>query len=211
MRYRKVAVAFWVDEKVRGFSDDGRYGFLYVLTHPAMTSVGAMRATLAGLASELGWTTRRLERALEPAIKAGMVEINAAASYLALPNFLRHNAPESPNVCKAWVAALSAIPECPEREGLIARCRTYLPAGPFRQAFEEAQACQATAPNIAPRLLDLRTAAAYLGVSDWTVRDLEAAGTLRRVRIPLPNHGELRKLLFDRTDLDRLVDAWKAS
>jgi hypothetical protein len=82
--------------------------------------------------------------------------------------------------------------------------------GAATDVLRGAQACQATALNIAPRLLDLRTAAAYLGVSDWTVRDLETAGTLKRVRIPLPNHGELRKLLFDRIDLDRLVDAWKA-
>jgi hypothetical protein len=37
---------------------------------------------------------------------------------------------------------------------------------------------------LVPRLLDLRAAAAYLGVSPWTVRDLEAAGTLCRVRVP---------------------------
>jgi hypothetical protein len=53
------------------------------------------------------------------------------------------------------------------------------------------------------------TTARFLSVSPWTVRDLEAAGTLRRVRIPLPNGGELRKLLFDQADLDRLVEAWK--
>lgn len=63
----------------------------------------------------------------------------------------------------------------------------------------------------APRLLDLRTTAAYLSVSEWTVRDLDAAGVLRRVRISLPNGGELRKLLFDRADLDRLIQAWKDS
>src|SRR4051812_30159548 len=51
------------------------------------------------------------------------------------------------------------------------------------------------------RLLDLAATAAYLGVSPWTIRDLEAAGVLRRVRVPLPNHRELRKLLFDRADL----------
>jgi len=68
-----------------------------------------------------------------------------------------------------------------------------------------ANACEASAP----RLLDLRTTAAYLGVSDWTVRDLDAAGVLRRVRVPLPNGGELRNLLFDRADLDRLIDTWK--
>jgi hypothetical protein len=67
----------------------------------------------------------------------------------------------------------------------------------------------ASPAGLAPRLLDLPAAAAYLGVSPWTVRDLEAAGTLRRVRVPLPNHGELRKLLFDRVDLDQLIDAWK--
>lgn len=61
----------------------------------------------------------------------------------------------------------------------------------------------------APRLLDLRATGAYLGVSEWTVRDLDAAGVLHRVRVPLPNGGELRKLLFDRTDLDQLIEAWK--
>lgn len=66
-----------------------------------------------------------------------------------------------------------------------------------------------TVERLPPRLLDLRGAAAYLGVSSWTIRDLEAAGTLRRVRIPLPNAGELRKLLFDRMDLDGLIGRWK--
>ena len=46
-------------------------------------------------------------------------------------------------------------------------------------------------------------------MSKWTVRELEARGILSRVRVPLPNGGELRKLLFDREDLDRLITAWK--
>ena len=62
--------------------------------------------------------------------------------------------------------------------------------------------------QVPPRLLDLDATATFLGVSAWTVRDLEAAGVLPRVRVPLPNGGELRKLLFDKTDLDRLVDLW---
>ena len=70
-------------------------------------------------------------------------------------------------------------------------------------------AVQQTVVPVLPRLLDLPTAAAYLGLSPWTVRDLEAAGSLSRVRIPLPNAGELRKLLFDRMDLDRLIESWK--
>ena len=60
-----------------------------------------------------------------------------------------------------------------------------------------------------PRLLDLEAAATYLGVSPWAIRDLEAAGVLPRVRVPLPGGWELRKLLYDKADLDRLIDAWK--
>ena len=64
-------------------------------------------------------------------------------------------------------------------------------------------------PGTCPRLFDLAGAARYLAVSPWTIRDLEHGGVLRRVRVPLPNNGELRKLLFDRADLDELVARWK--
>ena len=62
---------------------------------------------------------------------------------------------------------------------------------------------------IEPRLLNLKAAATYLGVSPWTVRDLEARGVLKRVSVPLSAGEELRKLLFDKVDLDRLIEAWK--
>ncbi len=64
---------------------------------------------------------------------------------------------------------------------------------------------------LTPRLLDLPASAGYLSVSVWTVRSLESAGILTRVRVPLPNQGELRKLLFDKVDLDRLIASWKDS
>jgi len=63
---------------------------------------------------------------------------------------------------------------------------------------------------IGPRLLNLKAAANDLGVSPWTVRDLEARKVLKRVSVPLPGGAELRKLLFDKVDLDRLIEAWKA-
>jgi|SRR5262245_4345780 len=63
--------------------------------------------------------------------------------------------------------------------------------------------------HMPPRLLDLQAAAMYLGVSPWTIRDLEAKGTLRRVNIPVGTGRGLRKLLFDRQELDQLVDSWK--
>lgn len=62
---------------------------------------------------------------------------------------------------------------------------------------------------VPPRLLDVAGAASYLCVSQSIVRNLVTAGLLRRVRIPTRNNGELRKLLFDRADLDRLIETSK--
>jgi hypothetical protein len=60
------------------------------------------------------------------------------------------------------------------------------------------------------RLLDLQATARYLGLSPWTVKEAEAKGVLKRVRVPLHNGGQLRKVLFDRLDLDELISRWKA-
>jgi hypothetical protein len=62
---------------------------------------------------------------------------------------------------------------------------------------------------ITARLFGLKGTATYLGVSPWTVRELEAKGVLPCVRVLLPGGGELRKLLFDKADLDRLIERWK--
>jgi hypothetical protein len=70
------------------------------------------------------------------------------------------------------------------------------------------EAQQAIAPLV-PRLLYLRGAAHYLSISARTVWALMAAGTLPRVRLVLPNGAEVRKVLFDVQDLNKLVDGWK--
>jgi hypothetical protein len=72
-----------------------------------------------------------------------------------------------------------------------------------------AQAPRAIA--LSPRLLDIHATAIYLGLSDWSVRSLEFSGVLSRVRVPLNDHKEVRKVLFDREDLDRLIESWKAA
>ena len=59
-----------------------------------------------------------------------------------------------------------------------------------------------------PRLFDVRSAATYLSVSIWTVRSWVEKGELRPVPLPsLRRQGQsLRRVLFDRTDLDAFVE-----
>lgn len=54
------------------------------------------------------------------------------------------------------------------------------------------------------RLLDLKAAEAYSGISAWTLRDLIASGALPVVRPP-----RLRRVWIDRADLDRAITEWK--
>jgi uncharacterized phage protein (TIGR02220 family) len=126
MRFRRVDSMFWNDRKVRGLSDDGKLAFLFVLTHPNLTALGAMRATLNGLAAELGWPSRRLRTALEPAITSGMLDVDANAAFIGLPNFLKFNTPQVRNHFRAWPAALQLLPECEGKQRLLNRCRARL-------------------------------------------------------------------------------------
>jgi excisionase family DNA binding protein len=62
------------------------------------------------------------------------------------------------------------------------------------------------------RLMDLRTAAAYLGCSYWTLRDLVLNGHIPAVRIPSPRARDgrvMRRILIDSRDLERLIERWK--
>ena len=54
------------------------------------------------------------------------------------------------------------------------------------------------------RLLDLKAAEIYSGISAWTLRDLIASGDLPAVRPP-----RLRRVWIDRADLDRAIAEWK--
>ncbi len=72
------------------------------------------------------------------------------------------------------------------------------------------------AKSIAPRLLNMRQAAEYLGCSFWTARDYVLQGLIPVVELPplRPRPGEsprktLRRVLVDRADLDAFIDARK--
>lgn len=71
-------------------------------------------------------------------------------------------------------------------------------------------------PAVSPRLLNLQQMAGYLGCSYWTARDWVLAGLIPVIDLPplRPREGErtrktLRRVLVDREDLDRFIEARK--
>jgi hypothetical protein len=120
-KYRKVLALMQNDAKFQRLSDDAQLIFLLLLTHPNLTSLGAMRASIPGLAAEKHWPVEKYSTAFAELTSQGMAEYDPNASYVALPNFLKHNVPENPNCVIGWTGALDLLPECQLRELLIDR------------------------------------------------------------------------------------------
>ena len=108
-RFRKIDVCIWNDEKFHSLSPNGKLAFLYLITHPQMTSLGAMRASIEGLSCELGIDAE----AFREVFREGMAKADWKARVVWIPKAINHNLPQSPNVVKSWEEELKLIPECP--------------------------------------------------------------------------------------------------
>lgn len=138
-KYRKIDPRIWNDAKFRSMTDRGKLAFFFLLTHPHMTSIGAMRTTVVGLAAEIGWPEKAFRQAFGEAVKHGMVLSDEQACMVMLPNFLRYNTPESPNVVKSWVGAFDLLPECDLKERLFLSAEQFVESlhEGFAKAFAE--------------------------------------------------------------------------
>lgn len=143
-KYRKVSVQMWNDKKFRELSDDGKLVFIFVLTHPHMSAIGGMRGTAEGLAAELKWSPKRLSEAFREATERDMVRYDEEACLMILPNFIKHNRPESPNVVVSWQKAFEEMPEsylkfelfqCIERQSAAFPDAFAKAFGSLREAF----------------------------------------------------------------------------
>jgi len=74
-------------------------------------------------------------------------------------------------------------------------------------------AMKATTKTITePRLLGVTAAARYVGLSVWTLRRLAWNGAIPVVKLPAldgPEGKPMRRILFDRSDLDALINRSK--
>jgi hypothetical protein len=136
-RYRKIDTRMWNDAKFRALSDDGKLVFVLFLTHPSMTALGALPASVPGLAHGLKWSEERFRKGFDELLWNGMAKADEDAGLVCLPNFLRYNPPENPNVVKAWAGSVDMLPECELKTETMARAYASLETRPksFAEAF----------------------------------------------------------------------------
>lgn len=130
--YRKIDVRIWNDEKFHRLTTHGKLAFLYLVTHPNMTNLGAMRATAESLSDEL----EVLPEAFAEAFKEGLAEADPKAKCILVKNFVKYQSAESPNVIKSWAKQLDFIPECGLKVQAIQYVKDYVEG--LGEAFKEA-------------------------------------------------------------------------
>lgn len=148
-RYRKISTCIWNDEKVASFSLNGKLVLLFMLTHPSMTMMGAMRANVPGLACELGMDLEAFKEAFKEALDQGIAKYDGRL-LIWFPNFLKYNMPESLNAVKSWATIYEELPGSPMKEEVLKNAEAALDGASeafrkaFREAFGKARAIQRT-------------------------------------------------------------------
>lgn len=142
-RYRKVEVKTWVDNKFRQLSPmppSGRGLWLFLMTGPFTGPIpGLFRAGRAAMSEELEWDIEAFDEAFREVSSQGMAKADFKERLVWLPNALKHNKPESPNVVRSWRDEIELLPECDLKNEAIANIRNHLMAlgAAYLQAFDE--------------------------------------------------------------------------
>ena len=122
-RYRKIDPRIWNDAKFSSLSHEAQRMFFFVLTHPAMTSLGAFRISQSGMAEELGLAGKGFAEPVGELFRKGLINYDERAFLLFVPNFLKYNQPENPNVVKGWKSAIDLLPECDLKLNVLAKAK----------------------------------------------------------------------------------------
>jgi hypothetical protein len=146
-RYKKIAVQMWGDLKFRSLSPpppNGRDCWIHLLTNRENTSIpGVYHAYKEGLARDLEWPLKDYLKVFEEVYAKGMVKVDWEVGFIFIPNAIRHNQPESPNVIKGWKKHWLELPECPLKAEAYQHLKGFLIAFKkdnkkgFLEAFEE--------------------------------------------------------------------------
>lgn len=110
-RYRKIDVRIWNDAKFRELDNLAKLVFFLLLTHPNMSLIGTLRGSKESLAYEIGVTPDAMAHAMTDVINHGMAHVDEMG-LIFIPNFLKYNAPTSPQSLKNWDDIIENLPEC---------------------------------------------------------------------------------------------------
>lgn len=117
--YRRISLRMYGDERFMRLSPlqpSGQALWLYLLTGPHTGPIpGVFVAGRAALAEALGWELEAFDIHLAELTVEGLVEFDKTSRLWFIPNALKHNMPQNPNVVTSWRNQWTLLPECAMR------------------------------------------------------------------------------------------------
>lgn len=100
MRYQKIEVKIWNDEKFVTLTDDAKLLFLYLLTCPHSNALGVYVLKLGYIGEDLNWERGRGFEALSKLLQEGLIAYDKACSLVFVRNYLNYNKVSNENQFK---------------------------------------------------------------------------------------------------------------
>lgn len=137
-RFRKIDPRIWNDAKFASLSNEAKLLFIYLLTSPQMTVLGALPMRDTSVAAELNipYPIRYGIRYKE-LYDRGIAEYDERGLFW-VKNFLKYNSPDNPKVVLSWAGAVDLLPECPLLEKILNNAKTFCnqKGSAYTDAFE---------------------------------------------------------------------------
>lgn len=134
--YRKIDCRISNDKKFRELSVEGKLAWYTILSRRDLAPIGAFKASFESLAIEQRgneYLNEGLQKGLPKAfsevfiqalnelLSKGLIKYDSESFLIYVPNFLKYNFPENPNVVKSWNSALDSLPECDLTNHVLAK------------------------------------------------------------------------------------------
>lgn len=134
--YRKIDCRISNDKKFRELSVEGKLAWYTILSRRDLAPIGAFKSSFESLAIEQRgneYLNEGLQKdlpkgfsevfiqALNELLSKGLIKYDSESFLIYVPNFLKYNFPENPNVVKSWNSALDSLPECDLTNHVLAK------------------------------------------------------------------------------------------
>lgn len=96
--YRKVSVTFWSDTFVESLTPEGKYFYLFLMTNVNTTQCGIYEISVRQMVQQTGYNEETIWKLIQQFEKSGKVKYSKTTKEIALKNWPRYNASESPKV-----------------------------------------------------------------------------------------------------------------
>jgi|WetSurMetagenome_2_1015567.scaffolds.fasta_scaffold43289_4 hypothetical protein len=108
--YGQVQVAFWTHPDIQGLSDQAKLLALYLLTCSHSNSLGCYRLPEGYITEDLKWGSETVSKRFRELENNRFAFRDKNTGWVFMPNFLRWNTPQNPNVAKGIEKIFDSVP-----------------------------------------------------------------------------------------------------